>query len=326
MDVVFQIGDPRKPVNSADTSRKPVLAVIERNRKMIGDEECSDVIFLVGPCKETAARIPVSTCFLKLESKPFAVMFSSKWTEKEYHIKDTDKSVMFSLLRWIYCHELVFESGKLDSLLRLAHKYQVQSLFSFVHRHGWKSDHLWSVASFAHAFSQDDVESGLEGLQELRQECVKHILFNPMIHFESEDLLYASSEILTEVLEMSFRYPEISLFRQCLRWAEAECTRRDLQPTPDSMRKLVEPFIHSIAFAGMKPEEFAKDPCESGILTDKEQATIFRTMLGVKMDDAPFSRVSRKPDGAESDPDDDDADMNGLDFESSPIWSFRWPH
>lgn len=161
---------------------------------MIGDEKYSDAVFLIGLCKETAVRIPVATCFLKIESEPFAAMFSENWIEKEILIKETDESVMYSLLRWMYCHELVYESGKLDALLRLAHQYEVHSLFSFVKRHALTADHmsLWSIASFAHAFSQPNMQSGLMGLPDVKQECIQEIKGSPEEHIECGDFLHAS--------------------------------------------------------------------------------------------------------------------------------------
>lgn len=244
MTVVFQVGDPREPVTPASANNDCVVSN-ETNRLMIGNEECSDAVFLIGDRRETAKRIPVITGFLSRESSTFDDIFCTSLICTEISFPDMDESAMYSLLRWIYCRELVFEPGKLDALLRLAHQFRVISLLVFVDKHAVTSDHMWAIASFARAYDQQGIDySGL------KQKCLQCIISHPEKHFGSEDIVNASAGFLTEVLAHRIEnYDKMSLFKQLLRWADAECVRQELFPHAANKLKVIDPFIHLIPFS-----------------------------------------------------------------------------
>ena len=148
MSVVFTVGDPRI-VASGDASESSLTNIISptgRAQRLVGNELFSDATFLVGPDEKTAERIPVHTIFLKMASDSFAAMFSGKFKKEEsIRIPDHSPSAVYSMMRWIYCEELVFEAGKLTDVLRIARLYLVDSLISMC----FSRVHITRVRTFA---------------------------------------------------------------------------------------------------------------------------------------------------------------------------------
>lgn len=288
MPVVFAVGDPR-PVRASTESNDGISSmarIATRAKMLLGNELFSDAVFAVGPDRETAERIPVHTCLLKMASDNFATMFSVNWKQKDViHITDTDASAMYSLLRWIYCDELVFEDGKLVDVLQLAQQRFVYSLLTFVTQNVDKIDRnsIWSVLSFANQ----------QGDRELYDKCLSLITAEPVVHFASDDFLHSCVQGLTDILAIDIEMKELQKFQRCLQWAEKECVRQGLSVTPENKRSVMNPFINHFAFPSMSAAEFAGVPCESGVLTAQEQATILRMKHGVELE-TPF-RMKVRP-------------------------------
>ena len=279
MTVVFTVGDPRI-IDSGDASKSSmtnIISVAGRAKKLVGNELFSDAAFLVGPDEKTAERIPVHTIFLKMASDSFAAMFSGKFKKEEsIRIPDHSPSAVYSLLRWVYCEELVFEAGKLTDVLRIARLYFVDSLINFVTNLFVRGDQtfVWSFLSFAVIFKE----------VKLINKCLDRITIRAKESFASNDFLYATSPIVTYVLSLDFKMKEIDIFKRCLDWAAEECMRQGMDPTPANKRKVMQPFLHKFAFPGMGSRPFAGLPCESGVLTAEEKVTIFRLAVGQEVE------------------------------------------
>ena len=283
----FQIRDPFSvPGPSEGTDISGIISMSGRVRKLLGNELFSDAAFLVGPNKKTAKKIPVHTFMLRMASDAFVAMFSGNWKDEPVHIPDYDASTVFSLLRWIYCEELVFEAENLIDVLRIAHKYLVESLISFVivNFANVETKFLWSILSFS-------IE--IEPPKELAHKCANLIIANPIEHFASDDFLQASAKSVTAIVSRDLKMMEMDIFKRCLQWADKESGRRGVRgPVSAYRRKMLEPFIYEFAFPAMDATEFAGLPCESGILTDAEQAQILRMTLGIKLE-SPFRKIAR---------------------------------
>ncbi|XP_042198971.1 BTB/POZ domain-containing protein 1 isoform X1 [Callorhinchus milii] len=68
---------------------------------------------------------------------------------------------------------------------------------------------------------------------------------------------------------------EIRLFTGVVRWAEAECQRRQLPGTSANKQKVLDKAVSLIRFPLMTIEEFAAGPAQSGILSDREVVNLF---------------------------------------------------
>lgn len=192
---------------------------------------------------------------------------------------------MDSLLRWIYCDELVFEEGKLAAFLRLADKYMVNNLIRFVSRscHKDRKAFVWSFLSMAMEFGdkyKQDIDS-----------CTAVLMSRTRMQLEDPDSIFASPAVVKMFISSFENVDEDNLFKWAVKWAEKECERKRL--TSQDKRQVMDPFIHQFAFPGMKQDIFAGIPCESGILSDKELVQIFRIMSGKDVE-SPFRKIARK--------------------------------
>jgi hypothetical protein len=287
MSIVFKIENPRIPAPGDGVAADPLNTGADRFRHLIGSEDFSDAVFLVGPEKETAEKIPVHSFLLRLASEVFDTMFSENWKKDEpIHIPDCDSDTMYSLLRWIYCIELIVVEGKLIDLLRQAHKYMISPLLKFVTENFTKVDKkiTWSMLSFALEFSQP----------ELAEKCVNLIKGEVIDYLQAEDFLTASPEAVEAIVSIGdLKIFEVDLFKRLLQWAENECKQNNQEVSPKNQRKTMSSFIHEIGFPGMEVQEFSQLPCLSGILTHEEQAVIFQSICGVQIE-TKFRKAARK--------------------------------
>ena len=84
-----------------------------------------------------------------------------------------------------------------------------------------------------------------------------------------------SSTLEAVLLRESLNASERSIFDAVCRWAEAECQRRNIDPTPDNQRKVIGPALYKIRIPTMKLVDFADTAAQSGILTLQECHNIF---------------------------------------------------
>lgn len=68
---------------------------------------------------------------------------------------------------------------------------------------------------------------------------------------------------------------EMHLFEAALNWAAAECTRLDLEPTPQNRRNALGNALYLVRIPTMTLEEFANGAAQLGILTLQETIDIF---------------------------------------------------
>lgn len=68
---------------------------------------------------------------------------------------------------------------------------------------------------------------------------------------------------------------EMNLLEAALNWAGAECTRREIEPTPLSKRAVLGSALYLIRIPTMSLEEFANGAAQVGILTLEETIDIF---------------------------------------------------
>lgn len=77
---------------------------------------------------------------------------------------------------------------------------------------------------------------------------------------------------------MFYLLGELNLFCGCLKWAEAECARLNLQPDPDNIRKVLGDALYLIRFPTMELSDFATHVCKARILTAEEKCSVFEYM------------------------------------------------
>lgn len=68
---------------------------------------------------------------------------------------------------------------------------------------------------------------------------------------------------------------EMHLLEAALNWAGAECTRREIEPTPQNKRAVLGNALYLVRIPTMTLEEFANGAAQMGILTQQETIDIF---------------------------------------------------
>lgn len=68
---------------------------------------------------------------------------------------------------------------------------------------------------------------------------------------------------------------EMNLLEAALNWAGAECSRREIDPTPQNKRAMLGNALYLIRIPTMSLEEFANGAAQMGILTQQETIDIF---------------------------------------------------
>lgn len=86
---------------------------------------------------------------------------------------------------------------------------------------------------------------------------------------------------------------EVTVFKAMCRWAEAECLRKDLKPTPQNKRLVLGNLFYKIRVPAMTLEEFANGPAQSGILSQEETVDIFLHYTARRKPTLQFIKKSR---------------------------------
>lgn len=59
----------------------------------------------------------------------------------------------------------------------------------------------------------------------------------------------------------------MTVFFSVILWANAECQRKEIEPTADNQRKVLGDALFLVRIPAMSLEDFADGPAQSGILT-----------------------------------------------------------
>lgn len=168
-------------------------------------------------------------------------MFSDTWKSADdpIEIRDMDASPVISLLRWIYCSELVFESDRLLDLLHVAHMNMVTPVIQHVMDNfgEFAKDYIWPMFEFAILHDNRDLGKKCIQLMEHKSkaETGKAIM--------QPEFLHLSVQTITSLVSVdSLHVDERLLFSRCLEWAKAECTIKKEKADRYKLRSLMQPF------------------------------------------------------------------------------------
>ncbi|VDN31704.1 unnamed protein product [Gongylonema pulchrum] len=102
-----------------------------------------------------------------------------------------------------------------------------------------------------------------------RKMCDKFQLFRTLAEI--------NVETLKKIVARSDLSPsgELSVFKAVYNWAEAECKRRKMEPTPQNRRLVMGDVFNEIRFPTMTVEELG-ETASSGVLSDAEIGILFR--------------------------------------------------
>ena len=267
----FRFGDPLSDL--PDMTDKDADSMCEaettlmRNKYLFNNKWFCDASLLAGP-DGSERLIPVHTQVIGPASPPLAAMFGPNWRKDEgpVRLRDYEATVVLSVLRWVYCDELVFLEKDWVQLFQFAHQYLMKPVVALLVAK--------TVVQKANVWPMFSVGVKLD-CQTLLDKCKSLIALRASVVLQSNDFLTLSVEAVTVVTLMDpLNASEFQLFTRCLDWAKEECERTKCEPTLGRLRSVMETFIKNIAFTNMTLAELS-DVRKTEILTNEQRLQVF---------------------------------------------------
>ena len=149
------------------------------------NESKSDFAFIV-----EEKRIPVIKVLLSLKSKVFERMFSGEFREakdNEIEVKDTNFEAFKTMVRYLYCDELVFDDKSDYSIaievFKLGHRYELKRLMDSIEQElirmitNENIEHMIEIYSFANFYNLDNL---IKALNTFIEKNIKHFMKKPL--------------------------------------------------------------------------------------------------------------------------------------------------
>ncbi|CAB3405950.1 unnamed protein product [Caenorhabditis bovis] len=265
----------------------------ERIAHMYCNETLADVYFVVGndQCKQT---IPAHKFVLSIGSVVFDAMFNGGLTPRntdtplEIELPDVEPSAFLTLLKFLYSDEVSIGPESVMTTLYTAKKYAVPAMetacVEFL-KQSLEADNAFMLLSQAKLFEEPQLE----------QLCLDLIDKNTLEAINADGFTDIDLATLCDVLNRnSLRVREIHLFQAVVRWAKAECERRNVPCTAENKRVVLGNALQLIRFPLMKIDEFALHVEPESLLSDREMTQIFK-YLAVNPSDRPELVYSDTP-------------------------------
>lgn len=244
--------------------------VKDRLSYLCNTEIMADVHFMVG-APPHQQKIPAHKFVLSVGSAVFDAQFNGPMATQDevVEIPDVEPAAFISLLRFLYSDEVKICSDSVMTTLYAAKKYAVPALekqcVEFLKRN-LSSDNAFMLLTQARLFDEP----------QLAALCLETIDKNTHEALQADGFTDIDLETLCCVLERdTLGIREFKLFAAVCRWAEAECTRKNLPPSPENQRSVLGRALRQIRFPLMSVEEFAQGAAQSGLLEDKEVVKLF---------------------------------------------------
>ncbi|KAL6466819.1 hypothetical protein MHYP_G00246230 [Metynnis hypsauchen] len=261
----------------------------ERNAVMFNSELMADVHFEVGQPEETQ-RLPGHKYVLAVGSSVFHAMFYGELAEDkdEISIPDVEPAAFLAMLKYIYCDEIDLSADTVLATLYVAKKYIVPHLaracVNFL-------ETSLSAKNACILLSQ----SCLFEEPELTQRCWEVIDAQAELALKSDGFCDIDPKTLDSILRReTLNAKEIVVFEAALKWAEAECQRRDLAVSIGNKRKVLGQAVYLIRIPTMGLDDFANGAAQSGVLTLNETNDIFLWYTAAKKPDLQFVSKPRR--------------------------------
>ena len=175
--------------------------------------------------------------------------------------------VFFS--RFLYTDSITLSMENVTSILYCSRKYCVDKLTLSCEKfmeNKIDAENVFGIMEEAHNF----------GLTNLRDKCVKFLVQNTKESLLSESFTYICRECVRTVLTMdSLSISEEMLFEHTLRWAEAECKRRNIPNTDRNKRHVLGDNVTLIRFPAMSSSYFQQKVASGEFLGADEVIDVF---------------------------------------------------
>ncbi|XP_016663637.1 BTB/POZ domain-containing protein 6 isoform X1 [Acyrthosiphon pisum] len=244
--------------------------VRERNAAMFNNDLMADIYFVVGNPGHTQ-RIPSHKYILATGSSVFYAMFYGGLadTKEEIEVPDVEPTAFLTLLRYLYCDEIQLEPDTVLATLYVAKKYIVPHLARACVNYletSLTAKNACLLLSQSRLFEEP----------ELMQRCWEVIDAQAEIALHSDGFVDIDADTLQSVLgRETINCKETILWEAAMNWASAECSRREIEPTPSNKRQVLDSALYLLRLPAMSLEEFANGPAQMGMLTLEETVDLF---------------------------------------------------
>ncbi|XP_058813519.1 BTB/POZ domain-containing protein 6-B [Topomyia yanbarensis] len=244
--------------------------VRERNAAMFNNDLMADIRFIVGT-DEQVQTIPAHKYVLATGSSVFYAMFYGGLAENKQDIKvpDVEPTAFLTLLKYLYCDEIHLEADNVLATLYVAKKYIVPHLARACVNYletSLTAKNACLLLSQSRLFEEP----------ELMQRCWEVIDAQAEMAIKSEGFVDIDLKTFETILAReTLNCKEIHLFEAALSWAQAACSKIDIEPTSNNKRQVLGQALYLIRIPTMSLEEFANRVAQLGILTNQETIDIF---------------------------------------------------
>ena len=262
--------------------------VLERNRHMLNNPALSDVLIT---CEGYQEKFCAHKYVLCTSSSVFHGMFNSGLAgmlSNTVHISESDPGSIMEFLAFLYTDECSLTASNIVSVMSLALKYSVPSL-------GQKC-----VKELANVLEPTKVLGVLEQAMaynqtEIVDECWKIVESDTSEVAKSVDFNRISHATLVGLLKRkNLQIPEIELFQAVLRWADYQCSKSNLEVSPENQRYVIGNAIYEIRFLAMTQEEFAQLVSPTRLLSTSEMVPIYERFNGIYSPELEWREATRE--------------------------------
>ncbi|KAL4233704.1 BTB/POZ domain-containing protein 3 [Mactra antiquata] len=111
--------------------------------------------------------------------------------------------------------------------------------------------------------------------------CLSFILVNALDVFNEDRFSDLSPQCVDDVTKSDdLNSDEYSVFEALVEWAEKECGRRQLYPTNENKREVLDMLIYNVRFATLEVDEFNTRISQRNVLKPEETMEIFQILHG----------------------------------------------
>ncbi|GFO35719.1 BTB/POZ domain-containing protein [Plakobranchus ocellatus] len=207
---------------------------------MLDNQYQCDVFFLLG---NAGVRQGAHKFVLVSRSPVFDAMFYGPLSgggeeDSPVIIPDIEPEPFMVFLRYMYCGEVSITSDNVIYLLYAAKKYAVLGLtnkcISYVDQ-VLDTDNACTVLEQAHIFDEKDFHSSVLALILRKAEEV----------LAADDITYLCEECLAKIIGSGdLMACEDIIFKACLRWADSECKRRNIEVGDSNRREVLGKILY----------------------------------------------------------------------------------
>ncbi|XP_033725613.1 BTB/POZ domain-containing protein 2-like isoform X2 [Pecten maximus] len=218
----------------------------------------SDVTFIIG---EERNRISAHKLVLLSRSPVFYAMLEGPMADKgEITIPDISADTFKLFLRYLYTDKIDLTDRNVVPVFNVARKYCVDILVSLCEEFLSKNLTAESACVFleqAYIFVADS----------LQEECLRYIVENATVVLRSVTFTDLSLDCVTSITESDdLKVTERSVYEAVIRWAEEECSRRNIEASAENKRDVLGDTLYTVRYLHIDEDFLLGRICSDKIL------------------------------------------------------------